>query len=683
MVLSKINSEVSYTELKSVDPSDLQKEANLFQINVDNVDIIIAVGNANKTFENRNIIYFPIYLVKNNNKVTQIGVYEILNTDLNGSIDEYNNLDLERTNLDPLIYQFVNKDMLERLRKIPEESETEAERENNDNSEKDKNNRLKKGTTTSEQLEEPQEIVYIPENRADIFTLTTGATIPHFLKEETKKHAKDWREKYHEDASDTWVQKFMKNKNYYIVDNEGGGDCLFATVRDAFSQIAQQTSVQKLRNKLSTEATEEIFLNYREQYNMYHDALVKDTNEIKELEKEYANIRAKFRDVLDRNEQKQLADLGKKVKEKHDIIVKEKKVTADILKEYKFMKNVDTLEKFKKLIRSCEFWGETWTISTLERILNIKFIILSHEAYSAKPPDLDNVLQCGQLNDIILQNKGVFNPEYYIIVDYNGSHYKLVGYKKKLILKYKEIPYDLKHMIVDKCMEKNAGVFSLINDFKRFKQENYKETTQKLHEIHYEDLTEAKIKGVYDDNVVLSFYSKSASKPLPGKGSGEKIPDNMLKDFSALATIPDWRKKLTNSWVKEFTLDNHKWASVEHYYQASKFKKNNQPFYLSFTLDSGTELSKSPELAKAAGSKSGKLKTELLRPVEVEIDPDFYNGRNDKEMYEAQYAKFTQNDELKKLLLNTNNAKLVHHVRASEPEVFENLMLIRDKIRKG
>ena len=76
----------------------------------------------------------------------------------------------------------------------------------------------------------------------------------------------------------------------------------------------------------------------------------------------------------------------------------------------------ELLEKFKKKIRSCEFWAETWAISTLERILNIKFIILSSEAY--KLDDLSNVLQCGQLNDTILQNMGVFNPEFYIMVDY-------------------------------------------------------------------------------------------------------------------------------------------------------------------------------------------------------------------------------------------------------------------------
>ena len=63
-----------------------------------------------------------------------------------------------------------------------------------------------------------------------------------------------------------------------------------------------------------------------------------------------------------------------------------------MLEEFKFMKGIDTLEKFKKIIKTCDFWAETWAISTLERLLNIKIIILSSEAY--KLGDLLNVLQC-------------------------------------------------------------------------------------------------------------------------------------------------------------------------------------------------------------------------------------------------------------------------------------------------
>lgn len=671
MVLSKINSDVSYPELKSVDSGDLKMEANLYQLEIKDIDVIIAVGNSKNTYEEMNILYFPIYLVKYNNKVIQIGLYEIKASDYLSYLDDYNNLDIEKME-EPLIYSFVTKEFLNKMRLKPDVPLHKLDKEEGEIS--DPEDKSEEGEEVEEKIVEEYDI---PEERKDIFVKIKGVPVPPLLPEETHKQAKNIREKYHESPNDTWIDKFMENKNFSIQDNEGGGDCLFATIRDAFSSIAQQTSVNKIRKKLSEEATQEIFDNYKEHYDMYNASLVKDTNLIKELEKEYLLLKQKFTQIIDRDEQKLLSSQAKEVKSQHDKLVEEKKVTAAILKEYKFMKGIENLDQFKRVIRHCDFWADTWAISTLERILNIKLIILSSESY--KSGDKKNVLQCGQLNDKVLEQRGRFTPEFYIMVDYTGNHYKLIGYKKKIIFKFGEIPYDIKKMIYEKCLEKNAGPFAIIPDFQKFKASQKKTV---IKEAVYEDLTESKLRGLYNDDIVFQFYSKSLDKPLPGKGSGEKISNDRLREYSALASIPQWRKKLSNFWVQPFTLDNHKWASVEHYYHASKFKKTHPDFYLSFSMDSGTDLSKDPAMAKAAGGKTGKFKSELLRPIEVSIDSDFFGKRQKKELYAAQYAKFTQNDDLKALLLATGEAKLTHYIKGSEPEVFDELMLIRDKIRR-
>ena len=66
------------------------------------------------------------------------------------------------------------------------------------------------------------------------------------------------------------------------------------------------------------------------------------------------------------------------------------------------------------------------------------------------------------------------------MADYNGSHYKLVTYKKKGILTFQEIPFDLKKLIVTKCLEKQAGTFSLIPDFMEFRKQVMDEEPQGL-----------------------------------------------------------------------------------------------------------------------------------------------------------------------------------------------------------
>ena len=261
MVVSKIDKSVNYPELKKVDPDDLSKESNLFQITAPNMDmdIIIAIGSAKKTFANKNITFFPVYLVKNNNNVIQIGIYEIPSINVMDYMDEEGEIDIERLD-EPLLYTFATKEYITKLRLVPESEEIEEKQKarakellQKGPSEKGKEGQKGPSEKGKEGKEKITEIL-IPQIRRDVFTPRLSANIPPALKPEGARDAADFRAKYHEGDKDVWMQKFMKNKNYGLLDNEGKGDCLFATIRDAFQSIGQDTTVGKLRDKVSREA---------------------------------------------------------------------------------------------------------------------------------------------------------------------------------------------------------------------------------------------------------------------------------------------------------------------------------------------------------------------------------------------------------------------------------------------
>ena len=712
MVLSKINDNVNYPELKRVNKEDISKKSDLYETNIKDVDILIAIGNPQNTFkEEDNILYFPIYFLKKNNKVFQIGVFEILADQLAEYLDDDGNFDVEKAN-EPLIYDsFVTTEMLDELRMVLKEEKTKEENDLKDannlvkdaNTEdlkdldKDLDNKLNEDLDEEDDLKDldklDEEVYTIPRNREDIFTISkSNKDKITLLPEETKEEAKEIKSNYKEKNSDKWIRKFMKNKNYSIVDNEGDGDCFFAVIRDAFKSIGQITTIKDLRKKLSQKATEEKYDVFKKLYEDAKAELENINNQIKVLKKQ--QIELKENKVMSNTEKKKI---NEQMKEEYLKLKQEIEITkSGVLHDFEYMSNVNSLEQLKDIIKTKEFWADSWAISELEQILNVKFIILSSDSY--RNDDKNNVLQCGESG--VTTKK--FYPEFYIITDYMGNHYTLIGYKDKYIFKFSELPYDIKKLIVNKCLERNAGLFSLIPEFVELKKtkkllmtggflkDGLKDELSDGLKDELEDEGINEYERDYNDNDTVFMFNGNPhpkyqplfpkKEALPGKMSGEKIALNKMIEFVGLTMIPHWRNKLSNHWVQPFSLDNRKWASVEHYCQACKFKENYPAFFNKFSLDSNTELSKDPEMATCAGT-NGIYNGHVLRPENIKMDSSYPEIKSNI-LYNAQLAKINQHPELKDLLLNTKDAMLVHYKKKREPVVLKELMKIRNDLHK-
>lgn len=651
MVKSILDNTIDYPEAKILDKADKDFEASIYEIPLFDMDVIIALGQPKYSFVERNIIYYPIYLVKNQKVDTQIGVYEIKSSDLPSLIDEDGDINLALLN-DPLLYSFVDKNLIMGVEAITIEGEGEGESE------------------VKEKL---------------------------LLSEQTALDAQQERTTFDKkDKSVTWIQRFMKNKNYGIVENEGDGECLFAVIRDGLKTVGKNVSVQEMRKILADNATEEMLEIYK---TLYVNAQLEYTElktELKELTSRNKTLKEKIKITTDRTVLATIIKQAEDVQTKNKEIKKSKSYTEDMLREFAFMKGIKTLAQLKEKIQTCDFWGNTWAISTLERSLNIKLVLLSEEYYNAG--DIEHVLRCGQLNEDVVED---FTPSHYIIANHQGNHYQLITYKEYGAFTFKELPYDIKMLIVTKCMEKLAGPYYIIPDFRelngkiKFFVDENEEPQPKEQSPNVLDKEQAKqsqeqskpatpeqdelLSDLYNNSTVFQFYSKSMDKPAPGSGAGEIMGPEGVKEYEDLKKITAWRKMLSNYWPSIFTLDGHKWLSVEHYYQGSKFKRQNKDYYLQFSLDSNSELSQNQAMAEGAGSKNGKYQGNVIREKEINIDDDF-TARDKKEMEDAMFAKFSQNEDLKKVLLSTKKAKLRHFVRGNPPVVFNELMRVRQRL---
>ena len=722
MVQSVLSSDVNYPEIKKLDPEDRSYSASIYEIDINDVNVMIALGQPKYTYLDSGIIYFPIYLVKGNTFDKQIGVFESLSSMIPQITDEDGEVDIAEMG-EPLVYSFVDKNPKILLDAAITKSEDTSDSHDEDDDEEsivdDKIDELE-----VEVIEDKEE----PEDEED--------NVKEAKKEEEPltnvEDEEIGEEHYGQQEGDEWIQVFMKNRHYQITDNEGGGDCLFAAIRDGLRSTRDDSiSVADMRKMLADAVTDDLYQNYLDHYKMHSEALDNSRIELKKLADESKRLKAQMKRLgRDAVKEAEIRLHASEAAERVAILRNDRDLAQEMLNEFRWMKGITSLEGFRNKIQTCAFWGDTWAISTLERLLKVKLIIFSENHFDEG--DNDGVLLCTELGDNVLEREGVFKPDFYVMLSYNGSHYELITYKGKGALSFDSIPEEVKQMIVDKCLERHAGPYSLIPEFNELSGRrtpveeavveigvDHKDKLPAFREMIPEDdmsdegalslLTRANgniekaINMYFEGNTgvdtaverapelesmapvssdKLVFYSRSAAKPLPGKGMGEKAEPS---DFKTLASFKDWRKKLDDSYRHSIQIEepNHpglkiNYPSVRHYL-LSRRVANDKSMLMLFDRESKSEIASNVEAAEAAVSKSGLYRGKLLRPVDVEVTGKLNEDDKQRHRKTALEAKFKA-PEMASLLKATGDSKLYKHVPRSIPMLDSTLMAVRSNM---
>ena len=261
-----------------------------------------------------------------------------------------------------------------------------------------------------------------------------------------------------EDYEENWINEFLGETKIKIYNQPEDGHCFFSAIQMALSK---KYTIEQMRQLLSDVVDPE-------QYGTYAALYSANKEELKELKKAQEVTRDKLREIESRYTKGLILDKDKKVK-----LIEAKKYKSDITRinknisdeqeissEYAFMKDVSSVEDLKEKIKTCGFWADSWAISKLEELLNIKVIILSSFYYDAN--ELRKVVQCPEKKDREIK------PQYYVIVDHTGDHYKLITFNKMKLFTFETIPESLKKHIATTCMSGAPGSFHEIEEFRKY-----------------------------------------------------------------------------------------------------------------------------------------------------------------------------------------------------------------------
>ena len=310
MVRSILDSSINYPEINDLAEDDKEYDTPIFEVEIKKNDLMIAIGQPKYAFIDKNIVYYPIYLVVGEVVKGQIGVYEIFEDKVPDVLDEDGDIDIDLLG-EPLLYSYITEKYLNDY-SVPEKSkeseESEEGKEGDDEGREGDDDGREGDDEGSEEGEEGDD-----EGSEEGEKKAKFSSYP----EQTEKLAVQEKKEFNAHKGTHWIETFFNNNNFSIRRNDGCGDCLFYTIRDGLAGVGRQVSVPEMRRILADNITEDIFEGYKLQYDNSSKEVSNLQKELSGLVKDHNLLKKKLKETRDRGMQKLIVEQASEISVRH------------------------------------------------------------------------------------------------------------------------------------------------------------------------------------------------------------------------------------------------------------------------------------------------------------------------------------------------------------------------------
>ncbi len=217
------------------------------------------------------------------------------------------------------------------------------------------------------------------------------------------------KNKYIFDESHNWLQKYMKNINYEIIEHED------VTMFGALSQLLDESS-EDIREKLSNFVTADDFVKQRTMHMKLTENIKKLHNAGKPSEKDLQKL--------------------------NNAII-----------DYEYLFNINTFDKFKDAIKVVK--GNLLLLTVVERMYDNKYkvVVLKNNNRNNREREtkFEKIVLCNNTTIDPLTKNASKNMQYGMLSFDNGK-YNSIKYDNKGLLLYNDVPSAIQKRLIDNCI---------------------------------------------------------------------------------------------------------------------------------------------------------------------------------------------------------------------------------------